>query len=85
MLALSAIYIAEIYGTVESQVEGCRGISSVDDVTWVVEGEIRVGDQNVRFARNATRWLGMWLDSALTRLETRRRYINRSRKAEAQL
>lgn len=27
-----------IHQVVESQVEDCRGISSVDDVTWLVEG-----------------------------------------------
>ena len=36
--ALLAIYIAEIHQTVESRVEDSRGISSVDDVTWLVEG-----------------------------------------------
>ena len=35
---LFAIYIAEIHGEVEGQVEGYRGISFVGDVTWV-EGE----------------------------------------------
>ena len=36
--ALFAIYIADIHATVESQVEDSRGISFVDDVTWLVEG-----------------------------------------------
>ena len=35
---LFAIYIADIYQTVESQIEDCRGISFVDDITWVAEG-----------------------------------------------
>lgn len=36
---LFAIYIADIRQAVESQVEGSRGTSSVDDdVTWIVEG-----------------------------------------------
>ena len=34
---LFAIYIAEIYRAVESRVEDSRGISFVDDVTWLVE------------------------------------------------
>lgn len=34
---LFAIYIADIHRAVESQVEGSRGISFVDGVTWVVE------------------------------------------------
>ena len=36
---LFAISIAEIHGAVESQVEQSRGISFVDDITWVAEGE----------------------------------------------
>ena len=36
---LSAIYIANIHSEVEGRVEDGRGISFVDDVTWVVEGE----------------------------------------------
>ena len=36
--ALFAIYIADIHQAVESQMEDCRGISFVDDVTWVAEG-----------------------------------------------
>ena len=35
---LFALYIAGIHQAVESQVEDCRGISFVDDVTWIVEG-----------------------------------------------
>ena len=35
---LFALYIAEIHQAVESQMEDCRGISFVDDITWVVEG-----------------------------------------------
>ena len=42
---------------------------------------IRVGDQEVHFAREATRWLGVWLDSAPTLRESRRRVLNRARKA----
>ena len=35
---LFALYIAEIHEAAESQMEDCRGISFVDDVTWIVEG-----------------------------------------------
>ena len=34
---LFAIYIADIHEEVERQLEYSRGISSVDDVTWLVE------------------------------------------------
>ena len=36
--ALFAIYIADNHEAVEGRVEDSRGISYVDDVTWVVEG-----------------------------------------------
>ena len=36
--ALFAIYIADIHDAVERQVGNSRGISSVDDITWLVEG-----------------------------------------------
>ena len=32
------MYIVDIHAAVESQVEGNRSISSVIDITWVVEG-----------------------------------------------
>ena len=35
---LFAIYIADIHHAVEDKTEDCRGISFVDDVTWVAEG-----------------------------------------------
>ena len=35
---LFTLYIADIHQAVESQVEDSRGISFVDDVTWIVEG-----------------------------------------------
>ena len=114
--------------------EDSRGISFVDDVTWLVEGRdvgevvqglercataslawadgnavrfeiskteailffrrkthhrcrtsIRVEDQIVRFAPEATRWLGIWLDSELRLVENRRRRIAKARQAEAGL
>ena len=121
--ALFAIYIADIHGAVEDQVEDSRGISYVDDVTWIAEGanvdevveklercaeaslrwadsnavrfeeskteailfsnrrrnrqcrrEIRVGSTyQVRFAGEATRWLGIWLDASLNLEKNRRR------------
>ena len=46
---------------------------------------IRVGDQTVRFAPEAARWLGIWLDSELRLVENRHRRIARARQAEAQL
>ena len=42
-----------------------------------------VGDQEVHFAWEATRWLEEWLDSALTLRESRRRVLNQARKADA--
>ena len=36
---LFAIYIADVHAAVEDQVEGSRGISFVDEVTWLVEGQ----------------------------------------------
>ena len=132
--ALFAIYIADIHATVESQAQDSRGISFVDDVTWLVEGRdvgevvqrlercaaaslewaegnavrfetskteailfsrrkahkrcqapIRVGSQTVRFAPEATRWLGLWLDSELRLVENRHRRITKARQAEARL
>ena len=131
---LFAIYIADIHQADESQIEDCRGISFVDDITWVAEGvdlydvvrklegcaaaslqwaednavrfeaskteavlfsrkrqhrrcrwAIRVGDQQVHFAEGATRWLGIWLDSALTLAKNRSIRIGRARQAEARL
>ena len=38
----------------------------------------RAGDQTVCFAREATRWLGIWLDSALTLAENRRWRIDKT-------
>ena len=124
---LFTVYMADIHGEVDAQVEGCRGISFVDDITWVVEGEdlrdlttklgecadnslrwaeknavcfetskteavlltkrkelwrkardrpIQAGDRQVYFAKGATRWLGVWLDSALSLKENRGRCVN---------
>ena len=46
---------------------------------------IRVGKQTVRFASEATRWLGIWLDSELRPVENRHRRIAKTRQAEARL
>ena len=35
---LFAIYIADMHQAFEGQIEDCRGISFVDDITWVAEG-----------------------------------------------
>ena len=44
---------------------------------------IQIGEQNIHFAREATRWLGIWIDSALTLRDSRRRVLNRAKGAEA--
>lgn len=134
VLFATGIYIADIHAAVEDQVEDSRGISFVDDVTWLVEGRdvgevvrklercvaaslewaesnavrpetskteailfsrkrahrkcqapIRVGEQTVRFAPEATRWLGIWLNSELRLVENRHRRIAKARQAEAAL
>lgn len=46
---------------------------------------IRVGDQMVHLALEATRWLGIWLDSALALQENHRRRIGRTRQAETRI
>ena len=45
---------------------------------------IRVGDQIVRFVPEATRWLGIWLDSELRLFENCRRRIARPRQSSAE-
>ena len=56
--ALFAIYIADIHGAVEDQVENSRGISYVDDVTWVAEGASvdDVVDKLERCAQASLEW-----------------------------
>ena len=44
-----------------------------------------MGNQTVRFTQEATRWLGIWLDSTLSLAEDRRRRIGKTRQAEARL
>ena len=48
--------------------------------------EVRVGSTHrVRFASEATRWLGIWLDGSLNLEENRRRRLGKTRQAEAKL
>ena len=49
------------------------------------DSAVRVVDQTVRFAPEATRWLGIWLDSSLTLVGNRRRRISKTLQAEARL
>ena len=65
---LFAIYIAEIHQAMESQVEDCRGISFVDDVTWIVEG-YDVDEVASKLERCATASLE-WAKHNAVRLET---------------
>ena len=56
---LFALYIAEIHQAVESQMEDCRGISFIDDVTWIVEG-VDLDDVMAKLegcARVSLRWV----------------------------
>ena len=47
------------------------------------EGGVQVGERTVPFAREATRWLGVWMDSALNLRESRRRVLSRARRVDA--
>lgn len=67
---LFAICIADIHEVEESHVEDSRGISFVDDVTWVVEG---YGLDGV--ARKLERWAAAsieWAEHNAVRFETSR-------------
>ena len=46
---------------------------------------VRVGDRLFSFASEATRWLGVWLDSALTLRTSRYKALNRARAKKAAL
>lgn len=63
-----AICIAEIHGAVERQVDGSRGISFVDDVTRVVEGD-NINDIVCRLERFAAASL-RWASNNAVRFET---------------
>jgi len=47
--------------------------------------KIRVGDGFIRFNRQATRWLGVWMDVHLTLKEHHNRCLKKARAAEARL
>ena len=55
---LFTAYMADIHGEVEGQVPGCRGISFVDDITWVAEGEdlLDLTEKLGRCAEKSLRW-----------------------------
>ena len=65
---LFAIYIADIHGAVEGQVEDSRGISFVDDVTWLAEGT-NLNDVVDKLERCAEASL-QWADHNAVRFET---------------
>lgn len=44
-----------------------------------------MGDWKARFEKEATKWLGVWLDSTLSLVENQRRCINRARQAEGRI
>ena len=46
------------------------------------ENGVQVGTRRIPFAREATRWLGMWLDSSLSLRESKRRVLSRARRAD---
>jgi hypothetical protein len=47
--------------------------------------KITVGDGFVKFYKEATRWLGVWMDANLTFKEHHNRYMKKARAAEARL
>ena len=49
------------------------------------EDGVQVGMRRIPFAREATRWLGVWLDHSLNLRESKRRVLNRARRADAAL
>ena len=49
------------------------------------EARIRVGEHTIKFSKEATRWLGIWLDSSLKLTTHRQKCINRARAAERRL
>jgi len=132
---LFVIYLSGLFGQVEKKEEECgsEGISFVDDVAWVVEGEdvgeckqqlerwaaettvwakqnacqfdiekmeamlftrrrknkepkinarVRVGDHEVSYNKEATRWLGVWLDDVLTLNDHTKKTLAKARRAQ---
>jgi len=133
---LFIIYLSGLFGRVEEKEEECgsEGISFVDDVAWVVEGEdvgectqrlegcakeaqiwakenacqfdiekteamlftrrgnnkepkmkakIRIGNHEVQYNKQATRWLGVWLDSMLTLNDHMKKTFAKARRAQS--
>ena len=132
---LCVVYLSGLFGRVEEKENECgsEGISFVDDVSWVVEGEdvgectqrlegcareaqiwakenaiqfdienteailftrkrcnqqskikakIRVGRHEVQYNQEATRWLGVWLDSMLTLNDYTKKIFTKARRAQ---
>jgi len=135
---LFVIYLSELFSRVEEKEKeyGSEGISFVDDVAWVVEGEdvgectqrlercateapswvkentcqfeiektkailftrrrnnkepkmkakIRVGSHEVQYNKEATRWLGVWLDSMLTLNNHTKKTFAKARRAQGRV
>ena len=66
--ALFALYITDIHGAVEDQVEDSRGIPFVDDITWLVEGT-DLNDVVSKLERCGAASL-QWADSNAVHFET---------------
>jgi len=132
---LFVIYLSGLFGQVEKKEEECgsEGISFVDDVAWVVEGEdvgectqrlercaaettiwakknacqfdiekteamlftrrrqnkepkmnarVAVGNHEVSYNKEATRWLGVWLDDMLTLNDHTKKTLAKARRAQ---
>jgi len=132
---LFVIYLSGLFGQVEKKQEECgsEGISFVDDVAWVAEGEdvgectqrlercaaettiwakknacqfdiekteamlftrprknqepkmnarVRVGNHEVSYNNEATRWLGVWLDDMLTLNDHTRKTLAKAQRAQ---
>jgi len=132
---LFVIYLSGLFGQVEDKEEECgsEGISFVDDVAWVVEGDdvgectqrlercvaettiwatknacqfdiektevmlftqrrknrdpkmnaqVRVGNHEVSYNKEATRWLGVWLDDMLTLNDHTKKTLAKARTAQ---
>jgi len=132
---LFVLYLLGLFGQVEEKEKECgsEGISFVDDVAWVVEGEdvgectqqlercaaettnwakknacrfdivkmqamlftrrrnnrepkmnarVRVGDHEVSYNKEATRWLGVWLDDMLTLNDHMKKTLAKARRAQ---
>ena len=56
---------------------------NITTISLVQEAGVQVGEREISFAKGATRWLGIWVDSALNLRESRRRVLSRARRAGA--